>query len=251
MANFSELLLQLNLNPKQVAIFLALVRLGKATVAIIARESGVTRTHVYDLIAELVGKGLVSEVEERGVKTYAAVDHAGLLAYVSRQEKELQSIGKKLEQSATEFNALQVGRQQKTKVRFFDGVEGIKNIYEEIERDCTKGKKPSEILTIFSPANLERVLPKFSYFNFADVRGRDIVCEDALLETYRAQMNSAKNIQYKIWPESRGIFPTDTIVWGNKVAYTDLTGFPSGIIVENESIARTASMVFEGLWGGL
>ena len=161
MAQLTQLLQKLNLNKKEASIFLTLVKLGKATAAAIGRDSGVTRTHIYDLVQSLIQKGLVSEVEERGVKTYEAVDHAGLLAFVSRQEKELKHVEKKLVEAAGEFNALQLGLQQKTKVRFFDGVEGVKNIYEEITKDFRASTEKFELLTIFSPENLNKVVPNF------------------------------------------------------------------------------------------
>ena len=83
MANLKQLLFKLNLNQKEATIFLSLVKLGKSHASAVGRDSGVTRTHIYDLVQDLVKKGLVSEVEERGIKTYEAVDHAGLLAFVA------------------------------------------------------------------------------------------------------------------------------------------------------------------------
>lgn len=252
MPNFSELLQKLNLNRKQVAIFLSLVKLGKATAAAIARDSGVTRTHVYDLTEELIEKGLVSVVEEHSIKVYEAVDHAGLLAYVSREQTDLREISKKLEQMAGDFNGLQVGLKQKTKVRFFDGIEGVKNLYEEIKRDLSRQSASSEVLTIFSPEKANALIPGFYFFDFPVVTVRDIVCEDAMATAYKKQIQNSKNkVQYKMWPEGRGIFPTDNIAWLNKVAYVDLTGYPSGIIVENVAMVRTFTMMFNAMWMSL
>ena len=252
MPNFSELLQKLNLNEKQIAIFLSLVKLGKTTATNISRDSGVTRTHVYDLISELIVKGLVSEIEERGVKTYEAVDHAGLLAYISRQQKELQQINKKIEQMATEFNQLQLGQQQKTKVRFFEGIEGVKNLYEEIRRDLAKQSEPSEVITIFSPEKLNNLIPGFTYLDFPTVSIRAIICKDDMAQSYVDQMDKTKNkVDYKFWPKEKGLFPTDNIAWLNKIVYIDLSGYPSGIIIENESIVQTFALSFEVIWKGL
>jgi sugar-specific transcriptional regulator TrmB len=252
MVQLKQLLLKLNLNEKETVLFLTLVKLGKAGVSAIARESSITRTHIYDIVQNLVEKGLVSEVEERGIKTYEAVGHAGLLAFVSREQKQLQNIEKKIAEAASEFNALQVGTQQKTKVRFFDGVEGIKSIYQEVERDVEASTEKKEVLTIFSPQNLESIIPNFSYFAFANTVVRDIVCEDKLLDVYKKQIvKSAFEVQYKIWPKEQGIFPTDSIVWKNKIAYTDLVGYPSGIIIENEAMTKSFIMWFNMLWKNL
>lgn len=252
MSQIKQILQNLKLSQKEVEVFLGLLKLGKGTAARISRESGITRTHIYDIVKDLISKGLVSEIEERGVKTYEAVDHAGLLAFVSREQKELQKMEKKIGQMASEFNALQVGAKQKTKVRFFDGVEGVKNIYEEIRQDLQKPQAPFEVLTIFSPANLERVIPDFQYLNYPNMIGRDIVAADEFLPAYLEQMKkNANSISYKIWPKEKGLFPTDNIAWKNKIAYIDLVGYPSGIIVENEAMVKTFTLWFEQMWGSL
>lgn len=252
MPNFSELLQKLNLNEKQVAIFLSLVKLGKTTATNLSNDSGVTRTHVYDLVKELTDKGLVSEVEERGVKTYEAVDHTGLLAYISRQQKELQQINKKIEQMASEFKQLQLGQQQKTKVRFFEGIEGVKNLYEEIRHDLAKQTKPSEVITIFSPEKLNRLIPNFTYLDFSTVSIRAVICRDNKSHLYASQMKKTKNkVNYKFWPIERGLFPTDNIAWLNKIVFIDLSDYPSGVVIENESIVKTFALSFEEIWRGL
>lgn len=252
MANIKQLLLKLKLSPKEAAIFLSLVKLGKATATAIARDSGITRTHVYDVVQELGEKGLVSEIEERGIKTYEAVDHAGLLAYITRQQKELVSIEKSALTLASEFNALQLGTQQQTKVRFFNGIDGVQNIYEEIRTDFLKQENGFEILTIFSPENLNKIIPQFQYFSFPNARGRDIVCDDALLPEFQKQIVLAGNgVQHRVWPKDKGLFPTDNIAWANKVAYIDVLGHPSGIIIESVSIYTSFEMWFNGLWEGL
>ncbi|MEK7452152.1 MAG: helix-turn-helix domain-containing protein, partial [Patescibacteria group bacterium] len=62
MTQLRETLENLKLSEKEVDLFLALVRLGKSTVSVLARESGITRTHIYGIVEVLVKKGLVSEV---------------------------------------------------------------------------------------------------------------------------------------------------------------------------------------------
>lgn len=251
MAQLKQLLLDLKLSDKEVDLFISLVKLGKGTAAAVARESGITRTHVYGLITGLVEKGLVSEIEERGIKTYEPVDHAGLLAFVSREQKELQKIEKKLAEEASAFNALQVGNKEKTKVRFFNGVDGVKNIYAEIDQDLKKQEEQFEFLSFFSPEQLNAVIPDFQYFNSPHMKGREIVVPDKMIEEYKKQIGVLPNMKHKLWPKDRGLFPTDTLMWKNKLAYIDLGGYPSGIIVENESMAKSFKMWFDSIWDSL
>lgn len=247
------LLTQLHLNDRETAVFLALVKLAKpSTIAEIARTAQITRTYVYEIIDLLIKRGLVSEVKNGKIKVYESVDHAGLMAFVSRQKKELDRIEKSLLQTSSEFNALQVGKSQKTKVRFFDGIEGIKTLYGEIKKDFEGQQENFELLTIFSPENLLRVMPEFTFFSFPKAHSRDIVCADNGFDEYRKQIKAfGNNIEFCVWPKGQGVFPTDNIAWKNKIAYLDLVDYPSGIIVENVSMNRTFTMWFNKIWESL
>jgi hypothetical protein len=95
-------------------------------------------------------------------------------------------------------------------------------------------------------------MPGFKFFSYPNTKGRDIICEDELLEEYKKQMNESENsVLYKIWPKEKGIFPTDNIVWKNKIAFIDLVGYPSGIIMENEAMVKSFIMWFNALWSSL
>lgn len=251
MAQLTAILQKLELTPKEIAVFLSLTRLGKTTATAIGRSAGLTRTHVYDIVKTLHTKGLVSEVEERGIKTYEAADHAGLMAFISRKQKELKLIEKKAEQSVNEFRSLQINMVQKTKVRFFDGPEGVKHIYNEIAEDLNKQKEPFEFISLFSPEQLDVIIPEFQYFNSPHMSGREIVAADTMIEEYKKQIGALPNMKHKLWPKERGLFPTDTLVWKNKLAYIDLAGYPSGIIIENDAMAKSFTMWFNAIWDSL
>ena len=78
------------------------------------------------------------------------------------------------------------------------------------------------------------------------------MADDALLPEFKTQIAAAGNgVQYKVWPKEKGLFPTDNIAWKNKIAYIDVANYPSGIIIENESIVKTFTMWFNQLWESL
>ena len=60
-----------------------------------------------------------------------------------------------------------------------------------------------------------------------------------------------KNLFYKIWPKEKNEFPTDTLCWLNKIAYLDMKGYPSGIIIENAAMVETFTMWFRQMWDSL
>lgn len=257
MANLKHLLLGLHLSEKAATLFLSLIKHGKATATVLGRDTGITRTYVYDIMEGLIAQGLVSEIAERGVKAYEAVDHAGLMAFVSRRQKELIRLEKEALRTASEFNALKAGTTQKTRVRFFDGAEGIHQIYAEIKRDLARATAPSDLITIFSPERVEAALPGWltsgEYITVsAGMTKREIVSASNLLPHYHNKMKRGHGKHFfKVWPKKLGDFPVDTISWGNKIVYVDVMDSPSGIVIENAAMALTFRMWFERMWGSL
>ena len=150
----------IGLNSNESKLFLAAVKSGLASISRIASEAGIPRTYAYELAEELKKKGLFTEtVEEPGIKKIQALDHEGLLTYIVRKQKDMERLQKDLIKSSSEFHALRKGLAQKTKVRFFEGVEGIKNIIAESRRDLEKLKRPHQFYVVFSTDGMEAVLP--------------------------------------------------------------------------------------------
>lgn len=255
MTDLSQLLAQLGLTEKAVQVFLSLSKIGAASVSAVARDTHITRTHIYDVATALIKQGLITESEKSGVKQYAAIDYAGLMAHISNKQRQLQKLEKEFAQAASEFNALRTSEAPKTKVRFYDGVEGMKNVYEEIRNDLKK-TEVKELLTIWPVAALEKTY-RFFYEDSInlDLPGlvkRDIMCESPLTELYiKRYAQSQTDHHYKIWPKDKGEFPTDALCWGNKVVYTDVQGYPSSIVIENKAVADTFRMYFWQMWESL
>lgn len=258
MLTIHELLLGLGLNDKETKVLLSLIKLGISPVSKVAQETGITRTNVYDVMKELAQKGLVTEREERGVRRFEAIHYAGLLAYVSRKKRDLQSIETGIIKSASLFHGIHAGRQQKTKVRFYDGVNGAKNILNEIRGDLEKIETPYKFRSIFSMDKMEVLLPGFlekhQHIYFEPYMTKySIICESPLLSDFlqRVQSHRDKKFHYRIWPKEKNEFPTDTLCWLNKLALIDLVDYPSGIIIENNAMAESFVMWFDELWQSL
>lgn len=255
MTDIRQLLSQLGLNDKEVQIFLSLSKLGAASASALARDTSITRTLIYDVATELIEKGLLTESEKSGVKQYEAIDYAGLMAYISNKQRQLQKLEKEFTQAASDFNALRTSETPKTKVRFYDGAEGMKSVYEEIRHDLTIADV-KELLTIWPVEALEKTY-RFFYedkmnLDLPGLVKRDIMCESPLADLYiKRYAQSQTKHHYKLWPKVKGKFPTDALCWGDKVVYTDVQGYPSSIVIENKAVADTFRMYFWQMWESL
>ena|SRR3990167_446520 len=106
MSSIEQILSNLGLKDKESKVFLSALKVGLAPVSRIARESGIARTYVYEVVEQLKEKGLMAEVEEGGIKKVQALDYGGLLAYIGRKQRQMEKLEKELIKSAAEFTAL-------------------------------------------------------------------------------------------------------------------------------------------------
>ena len=84
------------------------------------------------------------------------------------------------------------------------------------------------------------------------MKKRDILFDCEASQRYITQYSKGPTqYHFKLWPKEKGEFAVDTLIWLNKVAFTDVNDLPSGIIIENASLAITVRMWFEQMWEGL
>lgn len=254
----ASLLKRIGLNNKEIAVFLSLFKLGSSTVSQVSYDTGITRTHIYTIVESLQKQGLVNEIEIRGVKQYAAIDYENLVSFISKKQKELEELYQDFQKNASEFHVLTAPHATKTRVRFFDGVAGIKSINAEIRADLQKQRNPYQFHVIFSPDKMEAILPRWIEENrhiyYEPLMDKyAIIAETPLLPSFlnNVEKNRQKNFHHKVWPKDKSEFPTDTLCWFDKIAYLDMTQHPSGIIIENSAIAETFRMWFQAIYTSL
>ena len=224
-----ELLLKLGFKENQARVYLACLELGIATGGQIATKAGIQRTYFYDLVKELVDQGFVIQTTRGQRKYFTAVDPERLAGL---ERERLGMIEKTLPQLKSIFNASGV----KPKVSFYEGREGLGEVYEDIFRQ--KG----EILSITTERVVsdknrdlsvyymkERVAKKIPIRVIAPV-GKEIIEE-----------KKRKNVLREVRMLPRDVFTSDVEIniYGNKVDFINLSKEFSFILESDESLGLT------------
>ncbi len=115
---------QLGLTEKEGRIYLALLELGGGYVSAIARRTKIPRVNCYHIIEKLIKKGLVTHVTKGRAKFYSA-EPPQVIANVL--EEKLNYAKSKVPEMLSITNALAF----KPKIKYFEGMEGLKNILED------------------------------------------------------------------------------------------------------------------------
>lgn len=246
------------LSEKGARVYLALLELGGAFPSQVARHTKLQRSTVYEILADLSIKGLISEIEKRNKYFYTIESPKRLLRFSERSIIRAREDNEKLKEFIPELEGLYSGVVGKPKVSYFEGADGVMGIYE----DHILTQKKYEMLGFVNTTELMRFLPQKKYREYVQKKERlGITSRGILPDTLndRAYEKTAyRSIKQKILPRVRFIpkeeFPWkgDITIYGtNKVSIINFSERQiTGIIIESETIHKMMRMIFELAWKG-
>ncbi len=127
-----ETLKKLGLNEKEITIYLALLSLGNAPASVLGQRTKITRSTAQYTSQKLVKKGLIRSIQKNNTFIYTPESPDKLL-YLLDQEKKV--IAEKTDQTNRiigELKSMINPQAILPKVRFFEGKDGLIDLYREI-----------------------------------------------------------------------------------------------------------------------
>jgi len=115
---------QIGFNEKEASLYLAALELGESNIQQLAKKSGVKRTTAYDIIESLKKKGFMTQISKNKKMSFSAVDPRKL-------ESEIEDRRSIVKRAMPELLAIANSLDSKPKVSFFEGYDGIKEVYKD------------------------------------------------------------------------------------------------------------------------
>ena len=247
------------LSEKSAAIYAALLETGGAFPSKIASITKLNRTTAYKVLENMVNLGLASEIEKRNKLFYQAEHPRNLERYSEQQV----SIANKQKEAATALLPTLLGMYShapnKPLVRFFEGKEGVLQIYE----DHVSVKEAYEMLAWSNTADLLKFLPEDFIKKYVKKKEKLGITARGILPDTEIDVNYNetvyKYVSKKIWPEIRNVSHEKfsnrsdiTIYANNKVSIINFSkGNLAGTIIEDKTIHDMMVMIFEQAWSGV
>lgn len=245
-----QVLKSLGLNENEIKVYLTCLSLGQALVSTIARKCGLKRTSAYPIIEKLAKKGFLACFTKSHANYYSAIDPEILLDKCKNNLHQAKEDLDKMEKLLPVLNNLRGDLRSKTKLHFYEGLEGLKAMYEDVINDnqvlygiiagylaCPKVRKYLD----------EYYIPKRA--EQSDRKSKIIV-----LNT-----NEAKKYISNYRHERMFLDPTELNlevtyhIYGNKVGFYSIKDENNlqGVLIESEAIAKTMLSIFLTLWNTL
>ena len=139
---YEELLRSIGLSTNEARVYETLLKLGEASVQLVSLKSGVHRRNVYDSLAKLQEKGLVSYVIKEGIRYFEAADPDRILSYVEDQKRELKEIENEAKKLAVDLKKGFDILKPHAEAHVLIGIEGFKTM----RRDALRNAKGEHLL---------------------------------------------------------------------------------------------------------
>ena len=239
-------LVNLGLADKEAKVYLSALELGKSPVQRIAQKAGVNRATTYVIIKGLMKKGLMSNYNE-GKKQFFFAEAPEKLSILFRtQEQELKRKQEYLEKILPELKGLNVAKEGRQVVRYFEGKDGLRAMSEEFF--LTKHTEPARM--IFSYDLLSDIFSESEQEEMRKKRLNKGVPVRSIMNDEMNKSGANKVSQAEDLTVSAKKFPitSDIAFFGNKVRIATQKGDLVGLIIENKEIANTLKTLFDLAW---
>src|SRR3989344_523144 len=239
----TTLLKNIGFTDKDAKVYVALLKLGDSNIKSLVDETNLPRSTIYTRIKKLYSLGAVEVFQKKRTKYYIAVTPEKLINIVKNNTKEL-------EDHIDIFrNTVNAAEPYSSKIKLFEGEEGIKLILNDI---VDESRPFLAIVSIDDMARIAR--DHFELFIERRIEKRLsvrlITNKTRESETLRQKDDEERRITRFV--PSQYDFRTATYIYGDKIAMLSLNDKPVlGLIIEDASMANTHRMYFEALWANL
>ena len=237
---FQKALVDMGLDEKAAAVYLALLGTNKLSATEIAKSTGIKRATCYEHLEMLLKKDFVARVPIGKRMLYAAVSPKKILNEFKKKQVHF-------EQKVDEMESLRDQSIGRPKVTYYEGKREIKKIYDDLF------KTVGDVQSIF-PA--EQFFQNFSEQDYVDfdtavqkhaLNTRDLFVADG---AYR-KLSELRSKSSSVGPSKRlpkdFVSNVDVLIFSDKVALISLRDL-SAIVIDNKDIADLFRNLHSFVW---
>ena len=240
------------LDDAEISVYVAGLQLGPRPASIIAKRTGLKRGKTYNVLSSLVNKGIMDEVTRNNVRHYSSCSPESLIYNLELRAQEINYKRQKIKSVIPKLKTIRSPLFRLPRVHFIRGIEGVKEIYEDILR--------SKSAEVFGIADL-----KHSWENVDEAsrtwmrdwvrrRSEQDVFYHAILvksEVSDELLRNTQNEKRSIKRLDNAKLPASVYVYDEKVVLVTTREEPIGVVIENASIAKTIVAIHNALWQNL
>lgn len=241
----TELLKKLGFSAKECRVYIASFKLGPQPASVIARKLKMNRVTIYIILKNFVSRGFAKMIVKGGVQFFSVISPRELANYTETKSEEWKALSNEFLKNIPKFLQYNQYSQALPKVSFYEGIEGIKEVYNntlsgghEILGFLTVERIPKELKDYFKNVYIPKRVKK------------KIKCRMILSDSRRAQRYTKSDRKYLrktyILPKKHMPFETEISIYGKDcVAIIAFTRTDSNaVVIQNKRVYNTCKSIF-------
>lgn len=240
----TDALEKIGLTKGESKVYMALLKTGASSAGPLVKESGVSRSKIYEITERLIAKGLVSSVIENGVKNFRAANPKLIPDYLEREKLQIEKQKEEFLKALPLLLARVKEKEAEQSVEVFEGWPGIKNIFIQLIKEA---RRNDEWYAFGIPKiSKERASFFVSWRRKTDKIGvvQKLIANEEIRDSLElAPRSKFSNIRYtnQKTPTSVDVFKDYTLlgVWTEK---------PIIVVIKSNAVAESFKNYFDSMW---
>ncbi|MBI2507355.1 hypothetical protein HYV89_00190 [Candidatus Woesearchaeota archaeon] len=233
-----DILIKLGLTDGESKVYLSLLKIGSSTVGPIVKEADVAYSNVYDILARLLEKGLISFIIKEKTKHFQAVPPSRLNEFLNKKEEKLQEEKLALKSLIPELEKIQ-NPESKQEAEIFIGLKGIKTAYHKMIEESNK--KEEWLFFYVDEGQKTDEFYASMYPKFKKIPSKGIANKDYKKSKFIQRTNF--KMKYVNFP-----FPGTIDIYNDKILFISWKPVPTGILITSEDITQKFKDYFYSIW---
>ena len=151
-----SLLEKIGLSKAEIKVYITLLKIGNSPTGLLAKQTNLRKSTIYDCLNRLSEKGLVSYVITNNTKQFQAVDPERLIEFVEEKRRNLTEYETELNLLIPELRELEGFEKPRAEAHVLQGKEGFKTMRRDVLKSGAK-----ELLMLGAISREDKVMPVF------------------------------------------------------------------------------------------
>jgi sugar-specific transcriptional regulator TrmB len=237
----------LGLTQGEIKVYLALNKLGEATIGPIGTESKVSKSKMYDILEKLTDKGLAGHITKNGTKYFVANDPHMILEYINRKEEELEKIKQGAAELIPQLMIQRATASQKRVAEIYEGYQGLRAIREELMLNFKAG----DTLLVLGAPKIANVKWEGWLLDFHKKRRERKVklkiIYNADAKEYGAVRKKMEMTEVRYLPNSM-VSPNWIDIFPEAILFGIVTPLTLAFVVRDKELAQSFKAYFDIMW---
>lgn len=247
---FTGLLAQIGFSTAESLVYIASLELGSQPASVIAKKAAMKRGQTYNVLSQLKDRGIVQEFIKDGVRQFTAQSPSYLISILAARQEDMAVSRQRLLQALPLLEKLRNPLIVQPKVRFYQGVDGLKEVYNDTIRLPEK--------TVYAVCDFEHTFPKEHsqqlhewLWRYTDRRAAQNVHFNGIVNkskesdlAYRWRRKQKRTMKMLIG----AYLPVEIMVYDDKVALISTKDDMVGVIIEDRPIAEMLRNFIQAVW---